>query len=355
MMLTLLDRHIGRSIAIGTLLALGVLLALFVFFSFIDALRDYGSGGFDLPELVRYVVLSQPLKIYQIFPTAALIGSMLGLSALALNSELVAMRAAGVSVSRIVASALKVGLVFAILAVALGEYVVPGAENAAQLGRAKAMHKGVYRRSSGLWLRDGATYVNIGEVLPDFSLLRVSIYHFDDDNRLRAQTSAGRARFADGAWRLEEVRQSRIGDNAVQVRQAPTESWATHLTRETVAVFALSPDGLSMQNLYRYIRHLQQNNQDTRGYRIAFWQKLLSPLATIVMVLLATPFVFQPVRSGGLSQRIFLGVMLGLAFIMVNNSFGYFGVLYGLPPVLGALLPIVLFLALAFYLLRRAG
>jgi lipopolysaccharide export system permease protein len=358
-MLTLLDRHVGRHIFLGTLLVLGVLLALFVFFSLIDGLPDYGKGDFGAYELLRYVVLSQPRKLYEILPTAVLIGTTLGLSLLALNSELVAMRAAGISPMRVIGAAMKVGLLFALAAVLWGEYVVPAAESEAQLGRARAMQTGVQQKRSGLWLRDGRDFVNIGEVLPDLSLLRINVYHFGDVvgdvGRLTAQTSARRAQpEGEDRWRLEDVRQSRFGADAVQIRVADSEPWSSGLTREVVAVYAVKPEGLSMQHLHRYIRHLELNNQSTERYRLSFLQKLFLPLAIAVMVLLATPFVFRPVRGGGLSQRVFIGIMLGLAFIVVNRSLGHFSVLYGLPPLIGAVLPLAIFLSLSLYLLRRA-
>ncbi len=355
MILSLLDRHIGRGIFVSTLLVLGVLLALSLFIVLVRAMPDFGKFSFGLPELLHYVIMSQPRQLYELFPIIVLIGSIMGLSAMALNSELIAMRAAGVSIARIVGSAMKAGLIFVIAGVLLGEYVVPFAESVAQRERAKALHESLQQRSSGLWLRDGATFVNIGEVLPDLSLLRVNIYQFEDSTRLRSQTYAAGARLAGDRWTLEDVRESLISDQHVDFRLARTRAWDTKLTEEVVSVFAVVPEGLSIQKLARYIDHLRQNNQETERYQLAFWQKLFLPLATAVMVLLATPFVFRPVRSGGLGQRIFLGIMLGLAFVVLNQIIGYFGLLHGQSPMLSALTPILLFLALALVLLRRSA
>lgn len=355
MILSLLDRHIGRGIFVSTLLVLGVLFALSLFIVLVRAMPDFGKFSFGLPELLHYVILSQPRQLYELFPIIVLIGAIMGLSVLALNSELIAMRAAGVSVSRIVGSAMKAGLVFVIAGVLLGEYVVPFAESLAQRERAKALHESLQQRSSGLWLRDGETFVNIGEVLPDLSLLRVNIYRFEDSTRLRSQTYAARARLEDEGWRLEDVRQSLVEDNNVQFQQGRTQPWNTALTHDVVSVFAVVPEGLSIQQLWRYIEHLRQNNQETEHYQLAFWQKIFMPLATAVMVLLATPFVFRPVRSGGLGSRVFLGIMLGLAFVVLNQIIGYFGLLHGLSPMLSALAPILLFLGLALVLLRRSA
>lgn len=354
-MITLLDRYIAERLVVMTGLVLLVQLALMSFFVVVDALPDYGQANFQLYELMRYVVLSQPRRLYEIFPVMTLIGTVLGLSALAANAELVAMRAAGVSVAQIVNSAIKVGLVFALLTVVIGEYVVPWSESQAQAGRAQALARGMQKKASGLWLRDQNTFINIGEVLPDLSLLRVNIYAFDDGIDLRTQTRAERAFYTSDGWQLQDVQESRIDPRGIAARHADLQPWNTDLTEDIVGVFTVRPEGLSMQHLVRYIDHLRQNGQSTERYRLALWQKALMPLAIVAMVLLATPFVFGPVRGGGLSRNIFWGVMLGLAFILVNRLFGHFGLLYGLPPMVGAVLPVLFFLFAALLLLRRVS
>lgn len=355
-MLSLLDRLIARHVLYGTLLVLNVLVALAVFFVLIDALKDYGKAGFGMYALIKYVILKQPQQVYDLSPIAALIGAMMGLSTLALNSELTAMRAAGVSVARIVVATMKIGFLFAVVILLVGEYIVPVSENLAQTGRAKALSQALQQKSSGIWLRSGTSFVNIGEVLPDLSLLQMNIYDFDAQSHLRTQTSARRATHDGDKWRLEDVRESLIvGREAVQTHNMPQEDWRSALTPEVVSVFAVQPDSLSIQQLHYYIGHLEQNNQDTRNFRLVFWQKIFMPLATLVMMLLATPFVFRQIRSGGMSSRVFIGIMLGLVFIIVDQSLGYFGVLYALPPAAGALLPIGMFFTLAMILLYRAS
>ena len=356
MMLTLLDRLIARHVLYGTLLVLNVLVAMAVFFILIEGLKDYGKASFGAIALLKYVILKQPQQVYQLSPIAALIGTMMGLSTLALNSELTAMRAAGVSVARIVGAVMKIGFVFATVIFLVGEYVVPASENLAQTGRAKALSKALQQKSSGIWLRSGSAFVNIGEVLPDLSLLRVNIYNFDAHAHLRMQTSARHAAHDGDQWRLEDVSESiLVGKEAVQTHSAAKEDWRSELTPEVVSVFAVQPDSLSIQQLHYYIGHLQQNNQDTRNFRLVFWQKIFMPFATMVIMLLATPFVFRHIRSGGMSSRVFIGIMLGLVFIIVDQSLGYFGVLYALPPVAGAMLPIGMFFLLAMALLYRAS
>lgn len=355
-MLTLLDKLIARHVLYSMLLVLNVLVALAVFFILIDGLKDYGKAGFGALALLKYVILKQPGQVYDLSPIAALIGTIMGLSTLALNSELTAMRAAGVSVARIVVSIMKIGLVFAVVILLVGEYVVPASENLAQTGRAKALAQALEQKSSGIWLRSGTSFVNIGEVLPDLSLLRMNVYDFDSHSHLRSQIYARHAWYDGDKWRLEDVNQSLIiGNQAVQIQRMDKDEWHSAMTPDVVSLFAVDPDGLSIQQLYYYIGHLESNNQDTRNFQLVFWQKIYMPLATLVMMLLAAPFVFRQIRSGGMSQRVFIGIMLGLTFIIVDQSFGYFGVLFALPPALAALTPIVIFFILALLLLYRAA
>jgi lipopolysaccharide export system permease protein len=352
-MLTLLDRYIGRSMLLSTLLVFGVFAALFFFVSLVEALGDYGKGHFGVGALLTYVVLSQPRKLYEIFPVTALIGTLLGLSALALNSELIAIRAAGVSKARIVGATMKTGAVLVILAILAGEYVVPGAETSAQTGRAQALEMSFKQGNTGLWLRDGTTFVNIGEVLPDLSLLRIDIYDIAADYTLRRHVYANRAVYADRRWELKDVQASRITNERVQTEKEPVTEWHAGFTPAVVAVFTTRPEALSIMQLYAYIRHLRSNNQDVGRYVLAFWQKCFMPLAAGIMILLAAPFVFRPVRSGGLAQRAFVGVVLGLIFVVVNRSVGYLGLIYGVPPLAAAVAPLVMFFGIAVLLMRR--
>lgn len=350
----LIDRYLAGAIVVSTLLVLGVLMALFSFLQFVDTLGDVGKADYELADAVRYVLLSLPRQGYEVFPMAALLGTTLGLSALAADSELVAMRAAGVSVLRIVAAAMKVGLLLAVVAVLIGEYVVPRTERLAEQGRADALKIRIKQQNDlGLWLRDGPTYVHIGEVLPDLSLLRVDIYLFDSGERLVRHTRAARG-FHDGSgWRLSDVRESAIDRQRVTSRRAPQQDWPTVLTPDLFTVFTVRPEAQSVPQLYQYIRHLEQNKQNTGPYALAFWQKLVSPFATVVMMVVAIPFVFGLQRSGGVGARLFTGIVLGLAFFVVSRGFGYFGLLYGVPAVLGATLPTLMFFGFALVMLRR--
>jgi len=192
-------------------------------------------------------------------------------------------------------------------------------------------------------------------VLPDLTLLKIDIYRFDEENRLDRHIFADRGSFEkhEKRWLLSGVRESKFTENRVHSQRLREQQWVSTLTPDLFSVFAVRAEGLSVIQLYRYIRHLDLNKQNTGPYALAFWQKVSAPLATVVMMVLAVPFVFGQQRSGGIGARLFTGIVIGLAFFVISRGFGYFGLLYGVPAFLGALLPTLLFFAAALFMLQR--
>lgn len=351
----ILDFYIGRIILYQTLVVLAVLVGLFMFITFIDQLDQLGTGNYGVLNAIEFTVFSVPRIIYEVFPMSALLGAILGLSSLAVDSELVVIRAAGVSIVRLIGSVFKIGAILAVVAMLIGELVTPWSETAAERGRAEAMQEDISQSDFGLWMRDGMTYVNVGEVLPDLSLLNVRIFEFDNQGRLRSLVYADQGVYKNQRWRLSGIRQTLINENRTSAvsKEVRAAYWTTDVTPEILSVFMIQPDQLSAWQLYRYIAHLKENNQDTSSYELAFWHKIMTPVATAVMVILAIPFVFSQVRTGGFGRNLFFGIMLGLAYFAFDKGFGYVVLVSDIPPMLGATLPTMMFLVVGFFLLRR--
>jgi lipopolysaccharide export system permease protein len=349
-----LDIYIARIVLYHTMIVIAVLLGLFTFMTFIDQLGDLGTGRYGLLDAARFVLLSTPKTLYEIFPMAALLGAILGLSSMAVDSELIVIRAAGVSIARLIGSVLKIGAVLALAAIIVGEVVTPVAETAAQRGRAEAMQQNINQQTDfGLWMRDHMTYVNVGEVLPDLSLLKIRVFEFDQAGRLRSLVYARSGDYTNERWRLEDIRQTLINKDDAESKAVKAAYWRTDVTPQILSVFLIRPDQLSAWQLSRYISHLGENSQDTSSYELAFWNKVVTPIATAVMMILAIPFVFRQVRSGGFGRSLFAGIMLGLVFFVIDKGFGYIVLVYNISPLLGALLPTLLFLGAGLVLLRR--
>lgn len=352
----ILDLYIARIVLYQTAVVVAVLCGLFMFITFIEQVGELGTGSYGVLDAIEYTVLSVPRILYEVFPMSALLGSILGLSSMAVDSELVVIRAAGVSMVRMIGSILKIGAVLALAATLIGELVTPWSETEAQRGRAEALQQDISQQTDfGLWMRDRMTYVNVGEVLPDLSLLNVRIFEFDDEGRLRSLVYADEGRYQNQRWRLEGIEQTLISENrtGAESKEVKAAYWTTDVTPEILSVFLISPDQLSAWQLNRYIGHLRENNQDTSSYELAFWTKIMTPVATAVMVILAIPFVFSQVRTGSFGRNLFFGIMLGLAYFALNKGFGYVVLVFDIPPVVGAMLPTLLFMGVGGLLLRR--
>ncbi len=352
----ILDLYIARIVLYQTAVVVGVLVGLFMFITFIEQIGELGTGNYGALDAIEFTVLSVPRILYEVFPMSALLGAILGLSSMAVDSELVVIRAAGVSVLRLIGSVLKIGAALALVAMLVGELVTPWSETEAQRGRAEALQQDISQQTDfGLWMRDRMTYVNVGEVLPDLSLLNVRIFEFDDEGRLRSLVYADQGEYRNQRWRLEGIEQTLISEDrtGAESKEVKAAYWTTDVTPEILSVFLISPDQLSAWQLNRYIGHLRENQQDTGSYELAFWNKIMTPVATAVMVILAIPFVFSQMRTGGFGRNLFFGIMLGLAYFALNKGFGYVVLVFDIPPLAGAMLPTVLFLGVGALLLRH--
>lgn len=350
----LLQRYIAKTILASTMMVLFVLLGLYTFMDFINELDDLGKGNYQLMDVARYMALSMPKRIYELLPVAALLGSVLGLGNLASQSELVAMRAAGVSIQKINKAVLVVALCLMVIALFIGEVVRPVAEQRAREVQSMAQTGTVGSRSKhGFWTRDGLHFNHIRQILPDGRFSGISIYEFDKENRLRILTKAEEAQYEEGSWTLTDVIQSTLDEQGVKVRSIERANWKSQLNPGMVNVVVVPPEFLPVWGLLEYINYLEGNNQATDQYKMAFWIKVMMPLSSAVMVFLAVPFVFGPLRSSSIGGRILLGTLVGIGFHLFNQSFQQIGLVFGVLPWLASAIPTVVFASLAWYFMRR--
>jgi lipopolysaccharide export system permease protein len=350
-LMRILYGYIARRLILSTALVLSVFVGLFLFFDLVTTLDHVRQGGFY--RLFVILMLKVPAKISMLFPMSALVGATLGLSSLAIDGELTAMRAAGVSVGRIAYAALRAALALGLVAALLGDFLGPKAASLARREQAQAAGLGAAMNAQGLWLKEGHSFVDIGEVLPDLSILRLTIYRFHH-GRLAHELFAASGRYHNGRWQLHGVSETLFRRQRLIVKTSRRGYWRG-IAPSLLSVFAVNPHALSLVDLFRYIRHLQRNQQATAHYKLVFWYKILAPLTTAAMVLLAVPFVFRHGRHGGLGFRLFLAVVLGLIFYVVNRGFGDLTLLYHWPPLLGAAVPTLGLTLVCAGFLARAG
>ena len=364
-----LTRYIGRDVLWSTLLLFVALIGLFTFFDLINEMGNVGRGSYTISTALMYVTLHVPSRIYELFPVAALIGTLFAISQLVSNSEFTVMRASGASMTQVGWAVVRVGIPLAIATFVAGEYIAPPAERLAQTLKAAAMGgaTGVVAQQfeSGFWFKQGTmseqnlTFVNIRTVLSDMTLVGVRIYEFDGDMRLKAVRSAESGKFDKGerGWLLEKVKVTEIGRDSAKTSSEKSWMWRSVLQPSILDVYQVAPERLALSSLYDNIRVLGTSAQKTSRFEIAFWSKVLYPMAVLVMMMLALPFAQFQRRQGGVGFRLFAGTMLGLAFWLIERLFSYLGVLNDWNPLFSAVFPLAFFTTLAigmmWYIERR--
>jgi len=352
--MTILQRYLANAILTSTGLVLLVLLGLYTFMDFVAELEDVGKGSYQLFEVLSYLVLSMPKRLYELLPIAALLGTVLGLGQLASQSELVVMRAAGISIQQINKAVMIVAVFLMLLALIIGEVIRPPAEQSARELQSLAQTGTVGARSdNGFWTRDGTHFNHIDEILPNGHFSGISIYEFDDEHRLRVVTKAKEARYEAGEWTLFDVLQSQLDSQGVAVKAIEYARWRSNLNPGMVNIVVVPPEFLPVWSLVEYIDYLKMNHQAVGQYQMAFWTKLIMPLSSAVMVFLAVPFVFGPLRSVSMGSRILVGALAGIGFHLINQSFQHIGLVYGVTPWVAALLPTLVFAGMGYYWISR--
>jgi len=339
-------------------------IALFFFIDFVDEMSRVGRNGYTMGAAALAVLLEQPGHVYELFPIAVLIGTIYSMARLAQSSEFTILRTAGLGPGRALSLLGVIGLLFAVLTFSLGEYVTPHSEQAAGFLKAR-FGMGLAIGRTGAWLKekraepDGerSITVNVRGVGRNGELSGVRIYEMDASGReirsLTAEHAIVPRTRTTSEWALQDVTETTwvprtaTADPHVEVRQVPQMSWPTRLNASVAAAALLPVQSMGAVALWRYSTHLAEQEQSTQTYRIQFWKRVLYPFACLVMVALALPFAYLHARAGGVSVKVFGGIMLGISFVLLNNVAGHLGMLHEWTPWIAASVPSVVYLLMS--------
>jgi len=369
-----LQRYITAEIVRSVAFALAAFLALFAFFELMGQLEAVGRNGYQLQTALLYVAMGLPGNVYELMPTAVLIGTIYALAQFAANSEFTIMRVSSMS-TRMTAKALaKIGFGFAIFTILFGELVAPKTTEFGEKLKLQAQGSSLSQQfRSGLWAKDvikdngldgnviGTRFLNIQRMTPEGMLEGVKIYELDKDFHMSDMIVAARGDYlGEHKWQLTDVQKTTfIANDKASAITSPittsknkTTTFISEVTPEILSVLFADPDSMSAYDLRAYTKHLEANNQRTERYEIAFWKKVVYPLSIFVMMALALPFAYLHFRAGGVSLKIFTGIMIGVSFQLINNLFSHLGLLNSWPALLTAALPSTLFMLMAIVALR---
>jgi lipopolysaccharide export system permease protein len=350
-----LDRYIGKSVFMAILAVLGIILGLASLFAFIDEMGEI-SDTYTFWDAGSFVVMTAPRRVYDMLPMAALIGCLIGLGSLASSSELTIMRAAGVSIGRIVWAVMKPMLVLMVAGLLIGEYLAPVTEAQAQAARSLAQGTGDAQSAKhGLWHRQGEEFIHINTVQPNGLLYGVTRYRFDNEHHMKTASFAKQANYKQDFWLLKDVSTTVFHGDRTEVVTTPEERWDIALSPQLLDTVVLPPESLSISGLWNYSHYLANQGLSNGRYWLAFYTKILQPLVTVALVLMAISFIFGPLRSVTLGQRVFTGVLVGFTFRIVQDLLGPSSLVFGFSPLFAVLVPAAVCGLAGIWLLRRAG
>lgn len=349
----ILERYIGQAVTNGVLSVLVVLVALFALIGFVDEFDQIGRGSYTIWHALAYTLLGIPRQMYEVFPMATLLGTMLGLGMLANSRELVVMRTAGLSLTRIVWAIMKTAAMLILLAMVIGEVVAPPVHEYSNQKRLQLMGGEISLNTRfGLWARDGNTYINIRRVDSRAQLRGISLYTFDGQ-RMHTVLRARSAHYDGEQWILQNVTRHEIEGQAISKQTTDELPWRTLLDPALLNVVSVNPDTLAVWKLSSYIDYLRENGLDSGRYQLAMWGKAVMPFTLAAMVLLAVPFVFGSQRHTSIGQQILVGFLVGIVFYIGNRLAGQMGLVYELHPALAASLPTALVIGITLLWFRR--
>lgn len=350
----ILRRHIASTLLRSILLVGLVLLALDAFIIFSDQFDNLGEGDFNLWQAAIYTLMVLPQQFYAFVPIVILLGSLMGLGQLASQSELIVMRAAGVSVGRIAWWQVRGLWLLILVIVLLGETLAPIAQNKANMRRTELRSGGqMVQTQRGIWLRDKNEYVHIERARPGENLQGITRYQFNQYHRLDKVSYAKTAKRSGHHWLLQDIKTTLFLPDRVTSETRDKEEWRVRFSPEVLSSAMLEPDAMTIVQLWRYIRESKRNGMQVAQHEFWFWQRLFQPFTLAVMLLLATPFIFGPLRSSSMGLRVVSGLLLGFLFYLLNQFLGPFSVVYQWPAAFIAALPTVLFGLIGIVVVKR--
>jgi lipopolysaccharide export system permease protein len=353
--MTTIDRYILRTVLLATALTMAILLIIAVLVTFIGEQGDVGQGRYTDLSAFWYSVLNLPEQAWALLPIGALIGSLLGLGQLARGSELIVLRASGVSVARIAGSVLIAGLALLAGEIVLGELLAPPLEQIAKEDKAFERFSNVSLGGGGAWVRDGDLILDVQGLSATQQIGGMLVFELSPEHRLLAVGDAARAHVgARGHWALAGYRESRFTPAGVVASSAGERSLVSHITAGFLSLAAASPQDLAARALWTVIQYDRVNSLDATPYVFAFWSRIARTVAIVFAVLLAIPFVLGVLRTAAAGSRMLIGILIGLGFFFLQRLIESGTVVFNLNPIVLAWLPTALLAAVTLVLLARA-
>ncbi len=350
----ILDRYIRNTIYLSTAFVALILVGIQSFLQLVEQFRHIGQSHYGIWQVFLFVPMQMPAQFYQLFPMAGFLGCLIGLGRLATSSQLIVMRASGISIARITMSVLKAAVPMVFLVTLLGEGVGPIWQRQSFAMRQHALHPAANTLPQSVWMREGNIYTHVGHIASATGIEDVTRYHFNDKQQLVKATFAKFGKLqADGRWLLSDLSHTIFLKDYTQVIKQKKETLNFLLKPSLEVMIAIDPMEQTLASLYRAIQYRASIGLSVSRVVYTLSQRLLQPVTTLIMICLSVPFVFGSLRSSTMGVKVLIGIVVGFVFYMLNQLFGPITLVYQYPPILAAITPTIIFLVVLVVLLSR--
>lgn len=353
-MMRILERYIAKTTIIATALTTFVIVSVLFLIALLGELKHIGQGDYDVMQAIVYVILRLPNDLYQFSPMLLLLGSIIGLSILSSHRELAVMRASGFSNKRIIYSVLSAALIVILAISVLGEWLSPSLSYKAEVRKENAKNAGeAVVTSTGVWFHIENNFIHVKRVVGRQLLEGVTRYQFDDKHHLLAAYYAKTLRLEDHQWQMNEVVKTSFYKDRTKSQSFAKTPWELKLNPNLLNVGLVEPSQMSLPKLAKFALYLKQNGLQASEYQYDFWQRVLQPFASLIMIFLAIPFVLSTLSTTTIGWRVVAGILVGFIFFISNALLGQLCIVFQFPPFIAALLPLLIFAVIGLVLSNR--
>ena len=350
-MINILERYIAKTIILATGLTTLIISGVLFIITFLNETKNIGEGDYGFNQAIAYVLMRMPGALYQFAPMLVLLGSMIGLSSLSTYRELTIMRASGFSIRRIIYSVLSAAFFMTLAMCFIGEWVAPKMSHIAETNKENDKNAGTAMvTAAGMWLHIGNNFIHIEHVIGHELLEGITRYQFDDKHHLEAAYYAKTLTFQHNQWVMSDGVKTMFYKERAKSEPFLKNDWDLTFNKTLLDVGLIEPNEMSLPKLAKFARYLEQNGLQANGYQYEYWQRVFQPLASLLMIFLAIPFVLSAFGPTALSVRMMIGIMMGFAFFISNAFLGQICIVYQIPPMLAAFLPLAAFALLGVFL-----
>lgn len=337
----------------GFFLSMLVLLSIETFLSFTSELEDLNTGSYTFTILLKYILLTIPKSMHDLFPYALLIGAMLSLGAMAADMEFVAIQSAGISTAKTIQIILIQTLIISTTFYILTDFFASNLNKKAIQMKNVAIDQKAVHKANGVWFKDKNRFINIDEVFSNSKLKNISIYIYDYNLQLQSFQHIDEALLENNEWALLSIKETLFHKNPIEKRYFHEKIDPDFIDAKLLDIAVHKPNDLSFFDVLENINYLNKNNLDDSIQKRVFWEKLFKPFSTAIMLFLAMPFLFGKYRSNTQGKRIVVGLFIGIIFFVISTMIPNLGGVIGFSPFFNALIPNLLFIFIGLKLYRE--